>query len=92
MIALRSTSHLAPAANSAVLLATLVAVCTLLVSIDAFAIDGNYSSPYASQWDSRNTAARLPGETFLGLFLFALNSVLIGFFYLRNRFRRRAAL
>ena len=55
------------------LLVALVTACALLLSGDAFAIDGNYSSPYASQWDSRNSAAQIPDATLLGMLLLTVN-------------------
>ena len=67
----------------------LLAAGVLLLTGDAFAIDGNYSSPYASQWDSRNSAARIPDETLLGMLVLLVNSLLATIYILRDRFRRR---
>ena len=89
MFALRSFSFLALVHRKLVPLVVLVAAGVLVLTGDAFAIDGNYSSPYASQWDSRNAAARLPDETLLGMLLLVVNFLLATIFGLRNRFRRK---
>lgn len=76
---LRSRALIAPA--------ILVIVGLLLVQ-DASAVDGNYSSPYASQWNNRNSAVSIPDETLLGVLLVLLNLVAATFFYLRDKLRR----
>lgn len=72
-----------------IVLLLLVASAGILLTGDAFAIDGNYSSPYASQWDSRNSAAKISDETLLGMVLLMLNTVLTAFYAVRHRIRRR---
>ena len=67
----------------------IVAVAGLLMFGVANAIDGNYSSPYASQWDTRSAGASIPDETFLGMLLLMVNICLAAFFVLRDRLRRR---
>ena len=76
---LRSRALIAPA--------ILVIVGLLLVQ-DASAVDGNYSSPYASQWDNRSSAVSIPDETLLGMLLVFLNIIAATFFYLRDKLRR----
>lgn len=73
----------------ALLPVVLWAALALLAANAAHAIDGNYASPYASQWDTRSTAAMLPDETLLGLLLLALNVLAALFFFFRDRRRRR---
>lgn len=69
----------------------LVALGVLLVGADALAIDGNYSSPYASQYDNRSTVAMLSGEALAGMAWLTGNLLLAGFFALRARSRLRRA-
>ena len=68
-----------------------VAVVALIGTEFAFAIDGNYASPYASQYDSRSTAVRIPNETWIGMLLFLANAILAAFYALRYRRRKRRA-
>lgn len=71
----------------------LVALGAMLAGADALAIDGNYSSPYASQYDNRSTVAMLSGEALAGMAWLGANLLLAGFFALRARSRRcRAGL
>jgi hypothetical protein len=55
-------------------LAIVVAV-GLLIAGEANAVDGNYSSPYASQWDTRGAGAAVPNETIVGALLLVLNTL-----------------
>lgn len=66
-----------------------VVMLGLLIGIEASAIDGNYSSPYASQWDTRSVGATIPDETLLGMLLLTLNACAAAFFLLRDTLRRR---
>ena len=61
----------------------------LFGNIDANAIDGNYSSPYASQYDTRSVGATIPNATLLGALLVTLNACVATFFVLRDKLRRR---
>ncbi len=61
----------------------------LLISADAVAIDGNYASPYASQYDTRAMTATIPNETLLGILLLLINLCAATFFALRDNIRRR---
>ena len=61
----------------------------LLLRNDANAIDGNYSSPYASQYDTRSVGATIPNATLLGGLLLTLNVCIVAFFVVRDRLRRR---
>jgi len=88
MFASRSIRFPALVHRKLALLVVLVAAGAFLLTRDAFAIDGNYSSPYASQWDSRNAVARVPDETLLGMLLLVVNFLLATICVLRNRFRR----
>lgn len=74
-------------AGSVVLL--LVATAGLLLAASALAIDGNYSSPYASQWDTRGTVATISDETLLGALLLLVNAFVTSFYALRHRLKRR---
>jgi hypothetical protein len=66
-----------------------LALCAGLLFVnDAQAIDGNYSSPYASQYDSRSTAATIPNETWLGILMLLLNLSLAAVFVVRKRWRQ----
>lgn len=65
------------------------AILLLLIGAEAFAIDGNYSSPYASQYDSRSTGAMLSTESLVGMLLLVANFSLAGFFAMRERRRGR---
>lgn len=67
----------------------LVGTAGILLTGDALAIDGDYSSPYASQWDSRGSVAQVSDETLLGIVLLLVNTVLTGFYAARYRIRRR---
>lgn len=69
----------------------IVAICFLLFGADAFAIDGNYSSPYASQYDSRSAGAMLSTESLAGMLLLVANLLLAVYFAIRERRRRVAA-
>ena len=78
--------------GTAVATLAIVAICALLIGADAYAIDGNYSSPYASQYDNRSAGAMLSTESLIGMLLLVANLVLAGFFAIRERRRRcRAA-
>lgn len=66
-----------------------VAVVALVGAELAFAIDGNYASPYASQYDSRSAASAIPNETWLGMLLLLVNGLLVTFYALRSRRRSR---
>ena len=57
----------------------------------AFAIDGNYASPYASQYDARSTSATIPIGTWLGLLLLVVNLATAVVVTLRHRRRANAA-
>lgn len=70
------------------MLAIVVAV-GLLIAGEANAVDGNYSSPYASQWDTRGAGAAVPNETIVGALLLVLNTLAATIFSLRDRRRRR---
>lgn len=65
------------------------AVLSFIFCADAVAIDGNYSSPYASQYDSRSIGARIPNETLVGVLLLMFNVLAVAYFTLRDKFRRR---
>jgi hypothetical protein len=67
------------------------AVAGLFGSAPAFAIDGNYSSPYASQYDSRSPVATIPDETWLGVLSLLLNGSAAAFYAVRHRRKRAAA-
>lgn len=56
----------------------------------ARAVDGNYASPYASQYDTRSTGASIPDITWLGLLLLVVNITAASGFALRSRRRRQA--
>ena len=88
MFAVRSISFPALAHRGLLPLVILVSAGALSLTGDAFAIDGNYSSPYASQWDSRNSVARIPDTTLLGMLLLVVNFLLATIYGLRSRFRR----
>lgn len=62
----------------------------LLQSGEVLAVDGNYASPYASQYDSRSTGASVPGITWLGLLLLFVNATAAAVFAFRHRRRDRA--
>ncbi len=68
---------------------TIIAAIVLLAAAQAIAIDGNYASPYASQWDTRSAVATLPDETLIGLLLLALNFFAAAYFHCREVIRRR---
>lgn len=68
-----------------------VAAIALIGTEFAFAIDGNYASPYASQYDSRGTAVAIPNETWIGMLLFLANGLVAAFYALRYRRRKRLA-
>lgn len=61
----------------------------VLICADAVAIDGNYSSPYASQYDTRSVGARIPNETLLGVLLLMLNILAVAYFALCNKIKNR---
>ena len=63
------------------------AAAGILLMGEVFAIDGNYSSPYASQWDSRDSAATISDETLLGIILLMLNTVVTAYYAVRYRIR-----
>lgn len=67
-----------------------VAAVALIGAEVAFAIDGNYASPYASQYDSRSAAIAIPSETWLGMLLLLVNGLLVAFYALRSRRIRRS--
>lgn len=67
----------------------IVAAVALIGAEVAFAIDGNYASPYASQYDSRSAAIAIPNETWLGMLLLLGNGLLVTFYALRSRRRPR---
>jgi len=69
--------------------AAVLLIIGLLLAQHAVAVDGNYSSPYASQWDNRSSAASIPDATLLGVLLVFLNLVAATFFFLRDMLRRR---
>lgn len=54
------------------------------------AVDGNYSSPYASQWDSRMATASISDEAVIGGLLILLNLATIAILLLRDRRRRKS--
>ena len=64
-------------------------VVLLLLAGSALAIDGNYSSPYASQWDSRGAVATISDEALLGALLLVANALVTAFYALRARRKRR---
>lgn len=66
----------------------LVIVGGILMLGDALAIDGNYSAPYASQWDSRRQVAALPLETLFGALLIVFNLLAAGIIFIRGRKRQ----
>jgi hypothetical protein len=70
------------------LFAVLVLVGVLTFG-DAGAVDGNYVSPYQTQWDSSSSAASLPLETLFGGFLLSLNVLAVLVFTIRNRRRQK---
>lgn len=72
-------------------LCLVVAAIALTGAELAFAIDGNYASPYASQYDSRGTAVTIPNETWIGVLLLIANGLLAAFYALRYRRRQRLA-
>ena len=66
----------------------LCASAILLLAANALAIDGNYSSPYASQWDTRGAVATISDETLLGVLLLVVNALVTSFYALRFRRKR----
>ena len=56
---------------------------------DAGAVDGNYVSPYQTQWDSRSSAASLPLESLFGGLLLSLNVLAVLVLTIRNRRRQK---
>ena len=89
MFTLRLDYSRAQAYYGRIFLLLLVGSAGILLAGDAVAIDGNYSSPYASQWDSRNSVAKISDETLLGIILLLLNAVITTFYAVRHRIRRR---
>ena len=65
-----------------------VLAMSLLLLADANAVDGNYISPYGSQWDTRSKGVSVPDETLLGMLLLTLNLIAATIFYLKDRLRR----
>ncbi|NNC78111.1 MAG: hypothetical protein HKN77_09130 [Woeseiaceae bacterium] len=61
----------------------------LFFALDANAVDGNYSSPYGSQYDTRSTSASLPDATLAGTVLVILNFAVAVFYSLRNRVHKK---
>lgn len=70
-------------------LCLLVAAIAVIGAEFALAIDGNYASPYASQYDSRSTAVMISDEAWVGIFLLLVNGLLAVFYALRHRWRQR---
>ncbi len=70
-------------------LSLLVAAVAIIGSDFAHAIDGNYTSPYASQYDSRSAAATIPNTTLLGMLLLIVNALAGAFYAIRHRLGRR---
>lgn len=66
-----------------------VAACGLLIGGDVLAIDGNYASPYASQYDTRDAAATVSNAALLGMLLAVINALTAGLYALRSRRRTR---
>lgn len=66
-----------------------VIVVGAMFSGDAFAVDGNYSSPYATQWSDRSVRVSIPDETFVGMLLVIANLVVAGGYSIRDKLRRR---
>lgn len=66
----------------------LIAFVGLLFAGDALAIDGNYSSPYASQWDTRGPVATISDEALLGVLLLLVNALITSFYALRHRLKQ----
>ncbi len=62
-----------------------------MLASSALAIDGNYASPYASQWDSRSAGLSIPGFTWLGFFFLLVNGLAAFGYALRHRLRIRKA-
>lgn len=75
--------------NASITLLLIVVAAFLLLAGDALAIDGNYSSPYASQWDARSSVVKISDETLLGMILLIVNGALTVFFAVRHRVTNR---
>lgn len=67
----------------------LLVAALLFFALDANAVDGNYSSPYGSQYDTRSTSANLPNATLAGTVLVMLNFTVAVFYALRNRVQNK---
>ena len=63
----------------------LLIAALLFFALDANAVDGNYSSPYGSQYDTRRTSANLPNAAIVGTVLVVFNFAVAAFYSLRNR-------
>ncbi|MDH3350423.1 MAG: hypothetical protein OEM60_12075 [Gammaproteobacteria bacterium] len=70
------------------LVIAVILAMSLLMLADANAVDGNYVSPYGSQWDTRSKGASVPDETLLGMLLLTLNLIAATIFYVKDRLRR----
>ena len=91
MISRASIGRIIFAIARAIPLSLLVLAVAVIGSELAHAIDGNYTSPYASQYDSRSTAVAIPNQTWIGMLLLVLNGLLAAFYALRFRRRQRPA-
>lgn len=67
----------------------MIMIIALFCGADTLAIDGNYSSPYASQWDTRAGRAPLPDATLAGMLLVGVNLLLIAFYSVQSRRRQK---
>jgi hypothetical protein len=67
----------------------IIGIFGMLMAGDANAVDGNYSSPYASQWDTSSAGASVPNATIAGALLLVLNTTAAAIYVLRDKRRRR---
>jgi hypothetical protein len=69
----------------------IILIAGVLALGDALAVDGNYITPYGSQWDdnpSRGVTYSL--DTLFGAFLLLLNVLGAGILFIRDRRRQRS--
>lgn len=75
--------------NMMLILMSVVMVAGILFTRDAAAIDGNYWSPYATQWSARSVGVSIPNETLVGMLLVMLNVAVAGTYFVRDKLRLR---